>query len=94
MANMKTTLDLPDDLIRAIKIRAVKGNRKLKDEIASLLRRGLRRHPKAPRAARKRVRLPLVRCAHEARPGEEVTPERVAEILLGEESDSGRVALR
>ena len=81
MANMKTTLDLPDDLIRAIKIRAVKGNRKLKDEIASLLRMGLRQDPKAPRAARNRVQLPLVRCAHEARPGEEMTPERVAEIL-------------
>jgi plasmid stability protein len=38
---MKTTLDLPEDLMREIKIRAVKGNRKLKDAIADLLRRGL-----------------------------------------------------
>jgi hypothetical protein len=28
---MKTTLDLPDDLERAVKIRAVEENRKLKD---------------------------------------------------------------
>lgn len=34
---------------------------------------------------RRRVKLPLVECAHEARPGEEMTPERVAEALLEEE---------
>jgi plasmid stability protein len=39
---VKTTLDLPDELMRAIKIRAVKANRRLKDEVAHLLRRGLR----------------------------------------------------
>jgi hypothetical protein len=38
---MKTTLDLPDDLARAVKLRAVEENRKLKDVIADLLRRGL-----------------------------------------------------
>jgi hypothetical protein len=31
MAAMKTTLDLPDDLMREVKIRAVKENRKLKE---------------------------------------------------------------
>lgn len=81
---MKTTLDLPHDLMRAIKIRAVKENRKLKDAIAHLLRRGLAREPVVPATVRQRVKLPLVRCAHEARPGEEMTPERVAEMLLEE----------
>ena len=38
---MKTTLDLPDDLVREVKIRAVRENRKLKDAIADLLRLGL-----------------------------------------------------
>jgi hypothetical protein len=38
---MKTTLDLPDDVVRAVKIRAVEENRKLKDLVADLLRRGL-----------------------------------------------------
>jgi hypothetical protein len=37
-------------------------------------------------AARRRVKLPLVECAHEARPGEEMSPERVADILLEEEA--------
>jgi plasmid stability protein len=78
---MKTTLDLPDDLMRAVKIRAVEENRKLKDTIAELLRRGLARGPGAP-VVHQRVQLPLVQCTHETRPGEEMTPERVAELLL------------
>ena len=89
---MKTTLDLPDDLMREVKIRAVKENRKLKDAIADLLKRGLAREPIVP-AKRRRVRLPLVRCAHEAR-REEMTPQRVAEILLGEESEATRGLMR
>jgi hypothetical protein len=83
---MKTTLDLPDDLMRAVKIRAVEENRKLKDTIADLLRRGLAQSAGLPAPTRQRVRLPLVQCAHAARPDEEVTPERVAEILLDEEA--------
>jgi plasmid stability protein len=85
---MKTTLDLPDDLMRAVKIRAVEENRKLKDIIADLLRRGLAQQPGAPPTARQRVRLPLVQCAHEARRDEEMTPERVAEVLI--EAEAGR----
>lgn len=38
---MKTTLDLPEDLMRAVKIRAVHEHKKLKDTIAELLRRGM-----------------------------------------------------
>ena len=38
---VKTTLELPDDLIRRIKLRAVHRNRRLKDEIAQLLESGL-----------------------------------------------------
>jgi plasmid stability protein len=86
---MKTTLELPDDLVRAIKIRAVKENRKLKDAIADLLRRGLS-GPSSPRALRHRVKLPLVRCSRDARPDQEMTPERVARVLLDEEAE-GRV---
>jgi plasmid stability protein len=90
---MKTTLDLPDDVVRAVKIRAVEENRKLKDMIADLLRRGLSQEPRVS-AVRKRVKLPLVECAHEARPGEEMTPERVADVLLEEEAGWHRDALR
>ncbi len=91
---MKTTLDLPDDLMRDIKIRAVKENRKLKDAIADLLRRGISHKTVKPSTVRHRVELPLVQCAHEARPGEEMNPERVAKLLLEEEAESERGSVR
>ncbi|MDE2084352.1 MAG: hypothetical protein KGI64_05780 [Xanthomonadaceae bacterium] len=43
---MKTTLDLPDDLMHRVKLRAVHAHRKLKDEVADLLERGIRSAPK------------------------------------------------
>lgn len=93
MAGMKTTLDLPDDLVREIKIRAVRENRKLKDAMADLLRRGLSQR-RSELKTRHRVALPIVECAHEARPGEEMTPERVAALLLEGESEAQRGSLR
>ena len=62
---MKTTLELPDDLMRRIKLRAVHRNRKLKDEIAQLLEAGIAQAPepeaprKPPRPVRLRGRRPL-----------------------------------
>ena len=38
---MKTTLDLPDDLMRQVKIRAVHEQKKLKDAIAEFIRKGM-----------------------------------------------------
>jgi len=90
---MRTTLDLPDDLMREVKIRAVKENRKLKEAIADLLRRGLSQR-RSERGVRHRVTLPIVECSHKARPKEEMTPERVASILLEEESEARRGSLR
>ena len=91
---MKTTLDLPDDLVRAVKIHAVEENKKLKDAIADLLRRGLAQERGVTPRVRRRLKLPLVECAHEAQPGDEMTPERVAEVLLDEEAGSYRDSLR
>jgi hypothetical protein len=54
--------------------------------IADLLRRALAQESGQPMAVRERVRSPLVQCAHEARTGEEMTPGRVAQILLDEEA--------
>ena len=81
---MKTTLDLPDDLMREIKMRAVREDRTLKDLIAHLLRRGLAANEQ-PRPVRHRVKLPLIHSTHPAAPGEELTPERIAQILNDEE---------
>ncbi len=84
---MKTTVDLPAELVRAIKIRAIEENRKLKEMIAELLRRGLAGGASVEQGAvRRRVTLPLVHTAHQAKPDEEMTPERVAAVLVDEDS--------
>lgn len=38
---MKTTLELPDELMRAVKVRAATTDRKLKDVVAEAIARGL-----------------------------------------------------
>jgi len=38
---MKTTLELPDDLMRRVKLRAVERNQRLKDAVAQLLEAGI-----------------------------------------------------
>jgi plasmid stability protein len=83
---MKTTLDLPDDLMRAVKIRAAQENRKLKDLIAELLRLGLAAEGDAPDETRRRIQFPLIRNLHPASPDTEMTPDRVADILLEQET--------
>ena len=94
MARVKTTVDLPDDLMREVKIRAVRENRKLKEAMADLLRRGLSQRKPGRAAVRDRVTLPIIECSHEARPGKEMTPDRVASVLLEEESEARRGSLR
>ena len=48
---MKTTLDLPDDLVKRVKILAVHEHKKLKDTIAELIERGMqqRKQTKIPK---------------------------------------------
>jgi plasmid stability protein len=48
---VKTTLDLPDDLVQALKLRSVHERRKLKDVAAAALRRGLEIAETVPTAA-------------------------------------------
>ena len=84
---MKTTLDLPDELMRA-----AKENLELNAVVAKLLRLGLTAASPKKRMVHNRVQFPLVECAHPAKPGDELTPERVADILAdGEDSDLGVV---
>src|SRR5215207_7901585 len=98
---MKTTLDLPDALVRQVKLRALREGRKLKDAIADLLRKGLAAQEsgetltKEPRITRdKKTGLPIINCEHAATADKELTPERVADILLAQEvewqHDAGR----
>ena len=82
---MKTTIDLPDELVREVKIRAVREGRKMKELVAELLERSLRDpRPLASRGVR-RAALPVIACAHAPREGRDLTPERVAAILVEQE---------
>ncbi len=89
---MKTTFELPDALVRDVKLRAIHEGRKLKDVVADLLRKGLDA-PDRPEPATEqpylvrdeRTGLPLIRCRHRAASGQELTPDRVADILLEQE---------
>jgi plasmid stability protein len=90
---MKTTLDLPDELMRAVKVRAAQQDRKIRDVVAELLRCGLSQtEGGSANSPARRVCLPLVQCEHPARPDREMTPRRVTAALLDQEADwaSGR----
>lgn len=82
---MKTTLNLPDDLMIKIKVHAAKQNRTLQDVVAEFLRRGLAHASSSP--SPRRVQFPLIQGGHAASPDQEMTPERVAQILLEQEAD-------
>lgn len=98
---MKTTYDLPPDLVREVKLRAVYEGRKLKDVAAELLRRGLadtgessEPKPSKPRLEIQANGLPVIRCGKDA-PASRMTPEELLaleqETLLRE--DLQRVGL-
>src|SRR5437868_4992981 len=89
---MKTTLDLPDALVKQVKIRAVREGRKLKDAVADLLRKGLavaadtEPDEEGPVITTdKKTGLPVIQCKQAAVPHEEMTPQRVSDILLAQE---------
>jgi len=89
---MKTTLELPDALVKQVKLRALQDGRKLKDAVADLLRKGLAVAADTEPAAEapaitkdKKTGLPVIQCKQAASPQEELTPERVADILLAQE---------
>lgn len=91
MGEVKTTVELPDALVREVKVRAAREGRRVKDVMAEVVRRGLAEAPRREPVAASRVQLPLVRCAHPAAPDQEVTPERSAQILLaGEAPEAGQ----
>jgi plasmid stability protein len=92
---MKTTFDLPPDLVRALKLRAVHEGRKLKDLAADLLKRGLagpeteaQPKPAKPKIEIQSNGLPVVRCAANAPAKRMTADERLAlerETLAGED---------
>ena len=73
---MKTTIDLPPDLIREMKLLAVNEGRKLKDVAAELLKQGLISGRNQPQSAPAKD---FLLSAPSTAP--EMTPERVRQIL-------------
>ena len=82
---MKTTLDLPEELIKELKLRAVHEGKKLKEVATEALQRGLAipGHENAP--AHPRHPLPLIECQI-IDPTAAPTPERIAAILTDQET--------
>jgi plasmid stability protein len=80
---MKTTLDLPPELIREMKLRAAGEGRKLRDVATEIFRRGLACADASPREVyQRRVKLPLIACEQRS---ERLTAAKVAAILLKQE---------
>ena len=66
---MKTTLDLPNELVRAMKLRAAHEGRKIKDVAATLITAGMVAESAKSSVARPikgSLKLPLFRCAKDA----------------------------
>ena len=87
---MKTTLDLPEDLVREMKLRAVHEGRKLRDVATEIFRRGLAQQSLQTAAAtqpgviQNRVKLPLIQCPS-GTPKFNLTPEDIDRILSEQE---------
>jgi hypothetical protein len=88
---MKTTFDLPKKLVRELKIRAARDGRKVKDVAADCLSRGLSELAK-PNLAKpiftidKSTGFPVIKNGRAAPAGQELTPDRISEILIEQEA--------
>lgn len=80
-ANMRTTIDLPDELLRTARVRAAEADETLKELFARALRNELGRTPR-----KSRRELPLVKSR---RPGaSQLTADQLDQALAMDESDS------
>jgi hypothetical protein len=86
---MKTTLDLPEPLVRELERRAQQAGQDLTQTAAELLWKALLASPPATQSPQRATiktnavsGLPYVECSQTAPPAEEMTPDRVAEVLL------------
>lgn len=85
---MTMIIDFPDDLVRELELRARDRGQDLPQAVTELLRIALRRsgsdEPAAPTAFKidEKTGLPYIECEYAAT---DMTPQRVAEILLDQE---------
>ncbi len=79
---MKTTIDLPEDLVREMKFRAVREGRKLRDVAEEVFRRGLAAPPASKGSGeRHRVSLPIIPAPVGAKPFK-ISGERLLELEM------------
>lgn len=80
---MKMTFDLPADVVQRLKLKAAQEGLKLKDLIAEACRSFLSK-PAAPKRRKSATSpFPIFKRGRPARPGQELSPEKVDEILWG-----------
>ena len=91
---MKTTLDLPAELVREMKLRAAGEGRKLRDVATEIFRRGLMQPSPLVATSRHRVKLPLIKCGKPMPPAKEMTAEQIADVLLKQEMEWSDEAAR
>ena len=93
---MKTTLDLPEPLVREMKLRAVQQGRKLKDVAAEVFQRGLRAaSPQAGnRPLRQALDTPVFVCEDARASAKHMTVEQLLQLeqQAQTEEDLKRVA--
>lgn len=83
---MKTTIDLPEDLVREMKFRAVREGRKLRDVAEEVFRRGLAVPPVSSGSGeRRRVSLPIIPTPAGAKPFD-LSGDRFLELEMEAES--------
>ena len=84
---MKTTMDLPVELIREMKLRAVREGRKLREVAEEVIRRGLEAPMKPSLGRRRRVALPILPAPAGAVPFD-LSGDRLLELELAAEQEA------
>ncbi|HRF78946.1 MAG TPA: hypothetical protein PL070_02560 [Flavobacteriales bacterium] len=80
---MKMTFDLPADVAKRLRIKAAEEGLKLKDLIAEACRNFLDQPKGGKKFKASKSPFPFFKGGHPAKPGEELTPEKVDGILWG-----------
>jgi hypothetical protein len=80
---MRTTVDLPEELVLQVRKYAVRKNLTLKFAFGDLLRRALAADEETPEI-RRRMTFPIIK-GRPAPPGQDLTPERIKDIFLEED---------
>jgi hypothetical protein len=89
---MKTTLDLPEALVRELQRRARQLGQELPQLAADLLWKGLAESAPTAAAPPATIRthavtgLPYIECSRAANSDEEMTPDRIANLLIEQEA--------